>query len=107
MSGLICRSLVTGYWLLQAPENRRLTALAVMAEVHYNGDIGNGGTSTLNTTVSTITGQFSRSQTVNVTAGAHAEMANQWRIRIAGFFPLDRANRFFDSELHAAVIKHY
>ncbi len=99
--------LSVGHWLLQQPENPYLTALAAIAEVHYNSTIGDTATSALTSGFTNIGGQFQRYDNVNVTAGLHAELVNRLRLRVSGAFPLNDARRFFDGEVNASVILHY
>ncbi|MFT5327733.1 MAG: hypothetical protein ACI8P0_005626, partial [Planctomycetaceae bacterium] len=43
----------------------------------------------------------------NLTAGVHSEWSGNTAVRVAVVVPLDRDERFFDSETQVSVIRRY
>jgi hypothetical protein len=104
---LLFLDLAAGVWLVREPENRFLTGLAAIFEVHYNATLAETDTVNLPAPFNSIGGKFSRFDVVNITTGLHAELGNNWRVRVGGVLPLNEITRFFDAEVNCSIVRQF
>ena len=94
-----------GYWWYQATDDEGLTGLASVVELHYTTTLNDADSANLN---SAFIGNFeNRYDVLNLTAGIHSEWNVNTAVRVAVVVPLDRDERFFDSETQVSVIRRY
>lgn len=95
-----------GYWWYQAADDTGgLTGLASVVELHYTTTLNDADTAILN---GAFIGNFeNRYDVLNLTAGVHSEWSGNTAVRVAVVVPLDRDERFFDSETQVSVIRRY
>lgn len=94
-----------GYWWYQSTEDSRLTGLASVVELHYTTTLNDADTANLS---GAFIGNFeNRYDVLNLTAGVHSEWSGNTALRVAVVVPLDRDERFFDSETQVSVIRRY
>lgn len=94
-----------GYWWYQSTDDSGLTGLASVLELHYTTTLNDADTAFLN---GAFIGNFeNRYDVLNLTAGVHSEWSGNTAVRIAVVVPLDRDERFFDSETQVSVIRRY
>lgn len=94
-----------GYWWYQSTDDSGLTGLASVLELHYTTTLNDADTAFLN---GAFIGNFeNRYDVLNLTAGIHSEWSGNTAIRVAAVVPLDRDERFFDSETQVSVIRRY
>ena len=94
-----------GYWWYQSIDDSGLTGLASVVELHYTTTLNDADTANLNGAF--ITNFENRYDVLNLTAGVHSEWNGNTALRIAVVVPLDRDERFFDSETQVSVIRRY
>ena len=94
-----------GSWWYQSSDDSGLTGLASVLELHYTTTLNDADTADLN---GAFIGNFeNRYDVLNLTAGVHSEWSGNTAIRVAVVVPLDRDERFFDSETQVSVIRRY
>jgi hypothetical protein len=94
-----------GYWWYQAANDNGLTGVASVVELHYTTTLNDADTANLN---GALIGNFeNRYDVLNLTAGVHSEWSGNTAVRVAVVVPLDRDERFFDSETQVSVIRRY
>jgi hypothetical protein len=94
-----------GYWWYQSADDSGLTGLASVVELHYTTTLNDADTANLN---GALIGNFeNRYDVLNLTAGVHSEWSGNTAVRVAVVVPLDRDERFFDSETQVSVIRRY
>lgn len=94
-----------GYWWYQSADDSGLTGLASVLELHYTTTLNDADTAILN---GAFIGNFeNRFDVLNLTAGVHSEWSGNTAVRVAVVVPLDRDERFFDSETQVSVIRRY
>ena len=94
-----------GYWWYQSTDDSGLTGLASVLELHYTTTLNDADTAFLN---GAFIGNFeNRYDVLNLTAGVHSEWNSNTALRVAVVVPLDRDERFFDSETQVSVIRRY
>lgn len=94
-----------GYWWYQSTEGSGLTGLASVVELHYTTTLNDADKATLN---GAFIGNFeNRYDVLNLTAGLHSEWNKNIALRVAVVVPLDRDERFFDSETQVSLIRRY
>ena len=94
-----------GYWWYQAANDKGLTGLASVVELHYTTTLNDADTANLNGAL--IGNRENRYDVLNLTAGVHSEWSGNTAVRVAVVVPLDRDERFFDSETQVSVIRRY
>jgi hypothetical protein len=94
-----------GYWWYQSTDDSGLTGLASVVELHYTTTLNDADTANL--TGGFIGNLDNRFDVLNLTAGVHSEWSGNTAIRIAVVVPLDRDERFFDSEMQVSIIRRY
>ncbi|NQV28250.1 MAG: hypothetical protein HQ518_28185 [Rhodopirellula sp.] len=94
-----------GYWWYRATDGEGLTGLASVIELHYTTTLNNADSVNLSGT--TIGNFENRYDVLNLTAGVHSEWSGNTAVRVAVVVPLDRTQRFFDSETQVSVIRRY
>ncbi len=94
-----------GYWWYQSTDDSGLTGLASVVELHYTTTLNDADTANLNGAI--IGNIENRYDVLNLTAGVHSEWSGNTAIRVAVVVPLDRDERFFDSETQVSVIRRY
>jgi len=94
-----------GYWWYQAANDNGLTGLASVVELHYTTTLNDADTANLNGAL--IGNRKNRYDVLNLTAGVHSEWSGNTAVRVAVVVPLDRDERFFDSETQVSVIRRY
>jgi hypothetical protein len=95
-----------GYWWYQSPDDTGgLMGLASVVELHYTTTLNDADTANLNGAF--IGNLENRYDVLNLTAGVHSEWSGNTAIRVAVVVPLDRDERFFDSETQVSVIRRY
>tara|TARA_R110002072_G_scaffold303121_1_gene494564 strand:+ start:100110 stop:101549 length:1440 start_codon:yes stop_codon:yes gene_type:complete len=94
-----------GYWWYRTTNDSGLTGLASVVELHYTTTLNDADTANLN---GAFIGNFeNRYDVLNLTAGVHSEWSGNTAVRVAVVVPLDRDERFFDSETQVSVIRRY
>ncbi len=94
-----------GYWWYRTTDDVALTGLASVVELHYTTTLNDADSAQLS---GTFIGNFeNRYDVLNLTAGVHSEWNGNTAIRVAVVVPLDRDERFFDSETQVSVIRRY
>ena len=94
-----------GYWWYRTADDSGLTGLASVVELHYTTTLNDADTANLS---GAFIGNFdNRYDVLNLTAGVHSEWSGNTAVRIAVVVPLDRDERFFDSETQVSVIRRY
>lgn len=94
-----------GYWWYQSDDDSGLTGLASVVELHYTTTLDDADTANLS---GTFIGNFdNRYDILNLTAGVHSEWSENTALRVAVVVPLDRDERFFDSETQVSLIRRY
>ena len=94
-----------GYWWYRAADVSGLTGLASVVELHYTTTLNDADIADLN---GASIGNFeNRYDVLNLTAGVHSEWSGNTAVRVAVVVPLDRDERFFDSETQVSVIRRY
>lgn len=94
-----------GYWWYQSTDDSGLTGLASVLELHYTTTLNDADTAVLNGAF--IGNSENRYDVLNLTAGVHSEWSGNTAVRVAVVVPLDRDERFFDSETQVSVIRRY
>jgi len=94
-----------GYWWYQSTDDSGLTGLASVVELHYTTTLNDADTANL--TGGFIGNLDNRFDVLNLTAGVHSEWSGNTAIRFAVVVPLDRDERFFDSEMQVSIIRRY
>lgn len=94
-----------GYWWYRAANNSGLTGLASVIELHYTTTLNDADTANLSGTL--VSNFENRFDVLNLTAGIHSEWNSNTALRVAVVVPLDRDERFFDSETQVSVIRRY
>lgn len=94
-----------GYWWFRSDETEGLTGLASVAELHYTTTLNDADRVNLGT--AQVENFENRFDVVNFTAGVHTEWNRDTSVRAAVVVPLDRSERFFDSEAQLSVIRTY
>lgn len=98
-----------GYWLhrnRQAP----ISGIAALLELHYTGTLNGAdrvvGTPIVGVQDFTLTGE--NVNVVNLTTAVHVELGGNTNLRVGGVFPITSgADRFFDSEVAAQLIRRF
>jgi len=94
-----------GYWWYRTANDSGLTGLASVVELHYTTTLNDADTANLS---GAFIGNFeNRYDVLNLTAGVHSEWSGNTAVRVAVVVPLDRNQRFFDSETQVSVIRRY
>lgn len=94
-----------GYWWYRTTDDVALTGLASVVELHYTTTLNDADTAKLS---GAFIGNFeNRYDVLNLTAGVHSEWNGNTAIRVSVVVPLDRDERFFDSETQVSVIRRY
>jgi hypothetical protein len=94
-----------GYWWYRTANDSGLTGLASVVELHYTTTLNDADTANLS---GAFIGNFeNRYDVLNLTAGVHSEWSGNTAVRVAVVVPLDRNERFFDSEAQVSVIRRY
>jgi hypothetical protein len=94
-----------GYWWYQSTGDSGLTGLASVVELHYTTTLNDADTANLSG--ASIGNSENRYDVLNLTAGVHSEWNGNTALRVAVVVPLDRDERFFDSETQVSVIRRY
>lgn len=94
-----------GYWWLRSNDNDGLTGLATVVELHYSTTLNDAKLANLGS--ATVGNSENRIDVVNLTAGVHTEWFRNTSVRVAIVVPLDRDQRFFDTEGQVSVIRRY
>lgn len=94
-----------GYWWYRADDDDGLTGLASVLELHYTTTLNDADSVNLSGVV--IRNFENRLDVVNLTAGIHSEWNANTAVRAAVVVPLDRHERFFDSEAQVSLIRRY
>lgn len=94
-----------GYWWYQSTDDSGLTGLASVVELHYTTTLNDADSANLgNGFIGNLDNRF---DVLNLTAGVHSEWSGNTAIRFAVVVPLDRDERFFDSEMQVSIIRRY
>lgn len=94
-----------GYWWYRANDDEGLTGLASVVELHYTTALENADVAELS---GVEIGNFeNRFDVLNLTAGVHSEWNGNSALRVAIVVPLDRDERFFDSEVQVSFIRRF
>ncbi|MDA0281847.1 MAG: hypothetical protein O3B86_00715 [Planctomycetota bacterium] len=94
-----------GYWWYRAINDDGLTGLASVIELHYSSTINDSNVADVAGV--TVGNSGNRIDVVNLTAGVHTEWFRNTSVRAAIVVPLDRQQRFFDSEAQLSVVRRY
>jgi hypothetical protein len=94
-----------GYWWYQSTDDSGLTGLASVVELHYTTTLNDADSANLGSGF--IGNLDNRYDVLNLTAGVHSEWSGNTAIRFAVVVPLDRDERFFDSEMQVSIIRRY
>ena len=94
-----------GYWWYQSTDDSGLTGLASVVELHYTTTLNDADSANLDGGF--IGNLDNRYDVLNLTAGVHSEWSGNTAIRFAVVVPLDRDERFFDSEMQVSIIRRY
>lgn len=94
-----------GYWWYQSTDDSGLTGLASVVELHYTTTLNDADSANLDGGF--IGNLDNRYDVLNLTAGVHSEWSGNTAIRFAVVVPLDRDERFFDSEMQVSIIHRY
>lgn len=97
-----------GQWLYREDCSSSLTGLAALLELHYTTTLQDADIVPLLGGFGSLGNTLNRVDVVNLTAGLHAQFQNGLQLRFGAVVPLTGTDeRFFDSELQAAVIRRF
>ena len=97
-----------GRWLYDSECRSVIRRVAGIVELHYTTSLDSINFVPLPPLFGAIFSANAQLDVLNVTAGAHAEVANNTDLRVAAVLPIrDDEDRFFDAEVNAALIHRF